>query len=263
MSAVEENAADDKRSHPPAHDAPEDEPDKAESWLKRLKHRLASKLAKMLGSAIARIQGWKARLGESEEASEDRPRAKVAHPAPPKVEIPPAAEVEPSAKKPHKLRNVLIVIVLILASGGVGAGAAYSLLSRLLKDQSLAIESHEQEVRASQLNEQEQGKKLAEMLRELEAERKLRSDMEARLVDVEQGRLAAEARQKQTNTEVAKSESPGKPDVHPQKEAEIDLKVVGRPSKASTFRPPAAGNCNLAGSDPAALKRCVEEYNRK
>jgi len=263
VSAAEEDSADDKRSHPSAHDAQTDEPAKAEGWRQRLKHRLVSKLAGMLGSAIARIQGLKARLGEGKDEEEERPRAKLAHPAPPKVETPAAPVAEPSAKKPHKLRNILIVIMLILAAGGIGAGAAYSLLSRLLKDQSLAIESHEQDVRAFQLNEQEQGKKLAELLRELEAERKLRVDMEARLVDAEQRRLAAEANSKTTSTEAAKSAPPGKPDAHPQKEAEIDLKVVGRPSKAATFRPPTAGNCNLAGSDPAALKRCVEEYNRK
>lgn len=263
MSASEENAADDKRGHPSPRDAREDEPVSAESWRKRLRHKLASKLAQILAAAIARLQALKAHLGEGEQESEERPRAKPLPPSPSKVEIPPAPEADTSTKRPHKFRNLLIVILLILASGGIGAGTAYSLLSRLLRDQSLAIDSHEQDIRGFQLEEQEQAKKLAEMLRQLETERKLRTDMEARLVEAEQQRLAAEARPKQTNTEVARSEPAGKGEPHSQKGPEIDVKIVGRPSKATTFRPPTAGNCNLAGSDPSALRRCVEEYNRR
>jgi len=265
LNAAEESSADDKRGHPPARDTPEDEPASAESWRKRLKHRLASTFAKMLMAAIARLQALRARLGEGEDESEERPRAKTAHPLPPKVEVPPPPPpvAEAHGKKPHKFRNLLIIFLLILVSGGIGTGVAYSFFSRLLRDQSLAIDSHEQELRGFQLEEQEQGRKLAEVIQQREAERKLRTDMEARLVEAEQRRLAAEAGAKQANIEPAKPQLSAKPDQHPEKEPETDTKIVGRPSKASTFRPPATKNCSLAGSDPASLRRCIDEYNRK
>lgn len=264
MSATEGQDTEHKPDHAPARDAREDEAPASESWYKRLRHRLASKLAKALMAVISRLQALNSRLGGGEGESEDRHRAKAAHPSPPKEEAAPAPTAETTAKKPHKVRKALIFLFLILGSGGLGAGAAYTLLSRLIKDQSLAIDNHDQEIRVFQLQEQEQGKKLAEVLRQLEAERKLRTDMETRLVEVEQKRIAAEASAKTIMAEPARPQPSARPEQAVQKDEAQSAKAAARPpSKASSFKPPGTANCSLAGSDPATLRRCIDEYNRK
>lgn len=262
MSETEEAAAEHKPGHAPARHEPEADSAARESWHKRLKNRLASGLARVLAAIIARLQATRTRLGAEDEESEERPRGKP-HAPPAKETVASATVSEAGPAKPHKLRNALIMLSLILVAAGAGAGAAYSLLSRLLKDQSLAIDSHEQEIRTFQLEEQEMGKKLAEALRQLEAEQKLRTDMEMRLVEAEQKRVAVEAGTKPLAAEAPKAEPSTKAQPPVQKEAETEPKLVGRPSKASSFKPPATANCSLAGSDPAALRRCIDEYNRK
>lgn len=267
MTTTEEAHTDDtKRSHGSTREGMEDEPVTKVGWFKRLKGSLTSRLTGGLVAAITRLQGLKTRLGGGDDESEDRSRARPPHPAP-RPESPPSVTPEQSQKKPGQFRKFLTFAVLIIASLGLGAGGAYTFFSKLLKDQSLAIDNHEQEIRAFQLEELEQEKKMADLLRKLETEQKLRADMETRLVEVEQQRLAAEAKLKSVAPEVSvgKVELPRNVE-HPatKKETEPDTKaVVSRPSKASTFRPPANGNCNLAGSDPASLKRCIEDYNRK
>ncbi len=266
MSATEEVAAEDKPGHSARRDEPEGDSVSKVAWHKRLRQGIAAKLGRMVAGLIAKLERLKGRLGGGDEESEERPRARPAPPPPPKEEAAPAVHTELGPKKSHKLRNVLLVVLLALASAGLGAGAAHTMLSRLLKDQSLAIESHEQELRGFQLQEQESAKKMAELLRKLEAEQKLRADMEARLVEAERQRQAAEATAKQPVSQVQKPELAVKKELQavPQvkKEPDIAVSPAGRPSKASSFRPPTV-NCNLAGSDPAALKRCLDDYNRK
>ena len=266
MSATEEVAAEDRPGHSAKRDEPEGDAVSKPAWHKRLRQGLAAKLGRMVAGLIARLERLKGRLGGGGDESEERPRSRPAPPPPPKEEAAPAVHAEAGPKKSHKLRNVLLVVLLVLAAAGLGAGAAHTMLSRLLKDQSLAIEAHEQEMRGLQLQEQESAKKMAEVLRKLEAEQKLRSDMEARLVEAERQRQAAEATAKQHVSEAPKPELAVKKELQavPQvkKEAEIAVSPAGRPSKASSFRPPTV-NCNLAGSDPASLKRCIEDYNRK
>lgn len=260
MSATEEPVAEHKPERAPSRDAPEDEPAERESWHKRLKLKLASKIGDLLAATIARLQALKARFPGADDESEERPRAKPAHPAPPPEAAAPTAA---TAAQPHRLRNVAILAGLVLASCALGAGGAYSLLSRLLKDQSLAIEGHEQEIRTFQLEDQEKGKKLAEVLRQLEAEQKLRTEMEMRLVEAEQKRLVAEAAASMPKAEVARQEPAALPGPAARAEPAPETKPSGRPSRASSFGPPGSGNCSLAGSDPTALRRCIDAYNRK
>ena len=264
MSATEEQSGEKETGHTLRRDDPEDESAPKESWLKRLKRGLGSRLGGILGAMIAKLQGLKGRFQPSDDEDEARPRGKPVHlpPPPPKVEVSPAS-TEAGPRKPNKLRNALIVCALLLLAGGLGAGASYTVFSRMLKDQSLAIEGHEQEVRAFQLQEQEQGKKLAEALRVLQAEQKLRVDMEARLVDAEQKRLAAEASAKALGTPNSTPPIVAKPEQAAPADSATEAKVTVRPSKASSFRPPTTANCSLASSDPVTLRRCIDEYNRK
>ncbi len=264
MSATEEHAGEQETGHTLRRDDPEDESAPKESWFKRLKRGLGSGMGGILGAMIAKLQGLKGRFQSGDDEDEERPRGKPVHLPPPlpRVEAVPASP-EAGPRKPSKLRNALIVFALLLLAGGLGAGASYTLFSRMLKDQSLTIEGHEQEVRAFQLQEQEHGKKLAEALRELQAEQKLRADMEARLVDAEQRRLAAEASAKAPSAPIAAAPIAVKPEQAAPADAGAEAKVTVRPSKASSFRPPTTANCSLASSDPATLRRCIDDYNRK
>lgn len=264
MSATEEFPAEERRSSPSNRDALEDEPVAKDGWLKRLKTSLGSRLASILTAAIARLQSLKGRLGGDVDEDDPHLRARLVHQAA-KIDThtPVAVAAKPLEKRSHRLRAFILLTLLVLCSVALGAGVAYTFFIRLLKDQSVAMEAHEQDIRGFQLEEQEKEKRLAEMLHKLETEQKLRADMEARLVDVEQQRLAVEAKLKKGVAEPIKIET-RQIDQTPTAEAQIVAKpVTNRPSKASTFRPPSTSNCNLAGSDPATLKRCIEEYNRK
>lgn len=269
MSASEERP-DDHREPLRSRVASEDASVPAERWYTALKRRIGLKVAAILGRLIASLERLNARLGAVDEDSEQRPRHKTAaHPAPAvtKVEESPPVEVK---KKSHRLRNAFSVLLVILLSAGIGAGVTYTLFSRMLKDQSTALDSHEQDIHSFQLEEKEQSAKLSEWMKKFESEQKLLTEMEARLVAAEQQRVTAEAKLKQLQTEVPKAQVSHPPSAQGAEQPAkalpgVSTEVVQRPSKASTFRPPSGktGNCNLAGSDPAALTRCIEEYNRK
>lgn len=251
----------------------EETPEEAskDRWTTRLKHKLSTGIATGLARMIAALERLKSRFGEDVASPDERPRKASPH-ASAKAESHPApAPVAEAAPKSHKVRNVLIGLLVASGCAALGAGGAYSLFSRVLKDQSIAIDSHEQEIKAFQAQEQEQSKKLADLIHRLETEQKLRGDMETHLVEAEQHRLAAEEQLKQAGSQAGKPQlsvqaSGAAPQASGKPSLGAAAESMQRPSKASTFKPPTAtrtSNCSLAGSDPAALARCIEEYNRK
>ena len=199
-------------------------------------------MARVLAAGIAFLQRFKQRFkGSADDEEETEGRRDVKPAAEQQAETAPAPR--------RRLRSFLVMLGVGLLAGGLSMGAAYSLLSKVLKDQSAKLESQQQDLSALQLQEQAQSVKLAELMKKLDVEQMKRLEAEKKLAEIDVKRLETAAKEGAAL---------------PQQESEVTRSL--RPSRSSTFRPPAPAkviDCNVLGGDPAALKRCLDEFNRK
>ena len=180
------------------------------------------------------------RAGGQEEKREERVGSKLA--------TEPKKVVE-AVVPPSRLRQILICVMLMLVTAIVAMTFAYSLLSKVLSDQSEKIRNKMEEISAYNLENQEKATRIAELMKELDRQRAKLSEANNRL-----------------------QESPEKESAPVSKAAKQDAPKsaaarTSQPSQTATFKPSApakTGNCELTvGGDSAdALKRCLDNYNR-
>ncbi len=201
-----------------------------ERWYRRWYGRLKR--------LLAFLEKRKASAGDSEEP-EARGHGKSA----------PASQEEVPPVPRRRLRGFLLMSAGALAAGSIGAGITYSRLSTIVQEQAAKLERQKQEIRALGLQEQAHALKLAEVTARLDAEHALR-------LKAESGDGAGAQPLAATNTA---------PLAAPQQQTAAGSRSPS-PSRGSTFRPPAAPkvtDCNLSGGDADALKRCLDDFNRK
>ena len=244
MSAPLEKHAAMKPESTRSEDPPEGGETKGGRRHGRFKGLAQARLIGLLAAAIAFLEKLKQRLGGAQEEPNERHHIKAA----PLPQAP--AEAQPPRR--HRRRNVLLILGAVLLTGFLSAGVAYRLFSKMVRDQAAKIESQQQDINAYQLEEQQQATRIADTMRLLDAERARRLDAEKRLADTA-------AKPAETDTKANGSAA------EPVKGRGGDANTVSS-FQTSTFKPPEAAkvtNCNLVANDVEALKRCLEEFNRK
>lgn len=212
-------------------------------WHQRFKRFLKTRQANIFAAGKTFLKRFGSRSGVAKEPEDTR-------------HVEPSATAQATTDAPavprRRLRRFLILLGLVLLAGGLGMGIAYSLLSKVVKDQGTKLESQRQEIITFQLQEQAQAVKLADLLKKFESEQKKCLEAEKQLSEIAQKGPDAEA----TNS----AAQPAKAQQNREKSSGTRSLM---PSSSSTFSPPKLVDCNVAASDPGALKRCLDSLNRK
>jgi hypothetical protein len=231
LSKSKTRAAEPARAQDP--DAPAEEPAAAPAWPARARAALARLLrvaAAAFDAGVTRLRGLRRRAGaaqEEDEARADEPRRSHGAPA---QEEDTAGQAEP---QPRRLRGALAYLSVLLLGGAAGGALAYGLLGHSLEQRTAELRK-QQAALAAQAKVQVERKEMLE-------KQALRTQAEARpaLLPAERAKDAPRA---------AAAGSAGR-------------SGGGRGSQAG---PDGAGDCALGGSDiGGALKRCIEEFNRR
>lgn len=232
----------------------EDDPQKQEAsarprWHVRLKQKLKARAVVILHAGIASLERLKSRAGGQEEAREERGGSRLA--AEPKKAV-------EAALPRSRLRRILIYVMLMLIAAIIGMTFAYRLLSKVLSDQSEKIRTQMEEISAYSLENQDKASHIAELMKEIDNQRVKLIEAEKRLSETAVKVPEPESRAKEA--ELKNPEKLGTP--------RSEAARTGQPSRASTFNPSIptkTGNCDLAvgGNNADALKRCIDNFNRK
>jgi hypothetical protein len=212
----------------------------------------------VLDAGIALLQWLRKRAGGAQdanrEADEDRPGSRRDRPGGRRDAAAPLAEAEAQAPKPKRRLRTLLVYLSVLLAGGMGGGVlAYDLLEELLDHQfaeserlEAMISKHSKSIATTQKNLEE-----AQAGR-IEAEKKLEASL------AEYTKSTAELQKKLDETEKRLETMPAAE----RASTAQGPSPVSRGSAARKAPPLKTGNCALSSGNIAALKGCIENFNR-
>ena len=285
--------AHDARASARATQAPAEEPVAGESRYARVKRSFQSAVSAVLDAGIALLQSLRKRVGGAQdagrEAGEDRPGSGRARQGGRRDAVAPPSEAEVQASKPKRR---LLAYLCVLLAGGMGGGVlAYELLDRgfaeserpeaMISKHSGAIDTAGKNSEEEQAERVDAQKTLEEaQAGRVEAEKKGeeaqagRIDAEKKAEEAQAGRVDAEKKFEASRAEYAKSAAEKQKTLDAtEKRLETMLAAgrasnVPRPSPVShrdAVRKPAplkTGSCDLNSGNIAALKGCIEDFNR-
>ena len=224
------------------------------------KHALLAMAAAALDTGISSLQRLRTLAGGAQDADEGRDdeRRRPGKRAPRERRDAEPEAPRPVARKPRRLRSLLVHLCVMLAGGMAGMALAYDLLAQLLDRQSASISR--QEIKLSKyvklVAEFEKKLDLGQAQR-IEAETRLAAavaENEKKLIEQQAKRTAAE---KQLATVLAEHAN----NVPRQEIGSGDGRSAASNGQLSSAR---SGNCTLGGSNiRSALIGCVDELNRR
>jgi len=221
-----------------------------------LRSRVSSAATAVLDAGIALLQRLRKAAGGTQDAQADdgRPGARNGRPGGRHDDSALPVETEAEAPKPKRRVRALLVYLCLLLAGGMGGGAlAYNLLENLLNRQMA-------ENRRIEAATAKQVKSAATTQKKLEEEQTLRIEAEKNLKEslADYAKSAAEKQKKldEAEKQLATMLAAGRTRNVPQ------LSPAGSGRAGGKAHPPKAGNCTLNSNNIAALKDCIDDFNR-
>lgn len=217
-----------------------------------LRARIGAAANAVFNPCIALLKRMRKGAGGAQdtETDEDRPRSRNDRPGVRHDAVVPPAEAEAETPKPRRRLRAFLVYLSVLLAGGIGGGTlAYDLLETLLDRQfaesrrlEAAVSEHAKSVATAQ-------EKLKEaQAKGLESEKKL-GETEKKLSET--GKKLDET-EKRLETMLAAERARNPPPAPP----------ASRGSTGHETRPLKTGDCAMASGNIAALKNCIDNFNR-
>jgi hypothetical protein len=219
---------------------------------------LSAAVISVLDSGVAFLQALRRRAGDAQgangEVEEDRLDAGNEGPGRRRAAAAPLAKVKAHAPKPKRRLRAFLVYLSVLLAGGMGGGIlAYDLLRELLANQFAKSERLEAMISKYSMSAATTQQKLEEaQAKRIEAEKKLEASLAENTKSVAEKQKKLEEVEKQLDTLLAAERAR-----NPQRPSLIIRANTAR--KAPQIK---TGTCVMRSGDIAALKGCIEDFNR-